>query len=81
MFFADTKFDNFLCRRSRTGGDIFFQATFLYVATEFAICGVKAESELNIFLICGRGADAEQNFLESERSGSQKDETPSIFGI
>ena len=33
------------------------QATYLYVIVEFAICGVK--SELNICMICKRGADAE----------------------
>jgi len=30
------------------------------------------ESELNISMICGGGADAEQNFSESERTRSQK---------
>jgi len=41
-------------------------------------CRVKAESELNISVICGGGADAEQNFLESELMRSQANETPSI---
>jgi len=41
-------------------------------------CGVKAE--LNISMICGGGADAEQNFLEEEQTWSQKNETPSISG-
>jgi len=31
-----------------------------------------AESELNISITCGGGADAKQNFLESERMRSQK---------
>jgi len=35
-------------------------------------CRVKAKSELNISMICGGGADAEQNFLESEWTRSQK---------
>ena len=42
--------------------------------------GVKAESELNMSMMCGRGADAEQNFSESDRTRSQKNETPSISG-
>ena len=35
-------------------------------------CWVKAESEMNIFMICGGGVYAEQNFLEEERTRSQK---------
>jgi len=33
---------------------------------------------MNISVICEGGADAEQNFLESERTRSQKNETLSI---
>jgi len=41
-------------------------------------CGIKAESELNISMICGGGADVEQTSSELERTWSQKIETPSI---
>ena len=34
--------------------------------------------QLNISMICGGGAHAEQTFSESERTRSQKNETPSI---
>jgi len=43
-------------------------------------CGAKAESDLNFFMMYGGGADAEQNFLKSERTRSQKNETPSTSG-
>jgi len=43
-------------------------------------CRVKAQSELNISMICRGGADAEQNFSKSEWMWSQKTETPSISG-
>ena len=63
-FFADAESKNVLCRwRWSRGGDVIFQATCLYVTIESQFCGVKAELELNISMICGGGADAEQNFL------------------
>ena len=61
MFYAESK--NFLCRRRQSGGgDIFFQATCLYVTIDSQFCGVKTEAELNISVICGGGADTKQNF-------------------
>jgi len=43
-------------------------------------CGVKGELQLNLFMICGGGADAEQNFSKEERTQNKKNETPSISG-
>jgi len=62
------------------------QATCLYITVEFALLqsqgGVEVEylniSELNISMICGGGADAQQNFSQEERMRSQKNESPSI---
>ena len=42
---------------------------------------VKAESELNISMICGGGADVEQDFSEEKRTQSQKNDTPSISAM
>jgi len=59
------------------GGDIFFKQPAYMLLQNSQFCWVKAESELNISMICGAGADAEQNL--SERTRSQKNKTPSIF--
>jgi len=46
------------------------QTTCIYVTVIF--CGVKAESDLNFSMIGGGGADAEQDFLGSERTRRKK---------
>jgi len=51
-FFADAESKNVLCWW-RQSGDVFFQATCLYVTIESQFCGVKAESVLNVSMICG----------------------------
>jgi len=38
----------------------------------FALCRVKPELDLNISIICGEGANAEQTFLESEQCRVKK---------
>jgi len=44
----------------------------MYVTVDFGTLRVKGESVLNISMICGRIADAEQNVLESEQMRCQK---------
>jgi len=56
------------------------QATCLYVTVEFTILRSQGRVKLNISMICGGGADEEQNFSEEEQKRSQKNKTPSISG-
>jgi len=81
MYFADAESNNFLCRWRRSGGgDIILKQHAYVLLQNSQFCGAKAESELNISMICGGRVDAEQNFSESERTWSHKNETPSICG-
>ena len=72
MFFSDVESKNFLCRWRWKH----------FFSSNMPICYYRirnfAELKMNISVICEGGADAEQNFLESERTRSQKNETLSI---
>jgi len=80
MFFADAESKNFLCRWRRSGGgDIFFQATCLYVTIAFAI--LRSQGGVGVEYFYDLRRRAEQNSFESERTRSQKNETPSISDV